>query len=529
MRGSESSAVLLRGGRIWTGDPRVPRAEALLWYRDTLEAVGSEEEVRSHPLASRARVISLGGESVLPGLTDAHAHLAFYAKQRHAVPLDRCSSLEDVKRLLRDRSAAVPPGSWICGVRFNDTQWEEKRLPTRQDLDAMGVPNPVLLSRICCHVQVANSRGLAAAGFSPDAVPSGILYEGEGDPLIQAVERDRDPEECRRALKEACLEFASYGITSVHTCSAGSYGLGDDLAAYQEVRLEGLLPLRVVFYTDDMPPAGFLSGLGDDWVRFGGFKLFLDGSLGGRTAALSRPYADAPTTSGVLNHEDRALMATMEEAHRRGFQMEIHAIGDAALDQAIEGLRRIKSLGPGRFSRPHRVNHVMICRPDQVEPLRELGVVVDVQPAFVPGEIAMATSRLGADRLAWAYPWKTFVDAGFVVTGSSDCPVEVPSPWRGIWGAVCRTDDEGCPAGGWTPEQRLSLDEALTLFTVNPPLAVGEGGRRGRLTPGFLADVVVCGEDLFALPQERLRHVIPRATVVGGKVSSGELEGVERL
>ena len=172
MRGSESSAVLLRGGRIWTGDPRVPRAEALLWYRDTLEAVGSEEEVRSHPLASRARVISLGGESVLPGLTDAHAHLAFYAKQRHAVPLDRCSSLEDVKRLLRERSAAVPPDSWICGVRFNDTQWEEKRLPTRQDLDALGVPNPVLLSRICCHVQVANSRGLAAAGFPPDAVPS---------------------------------------------------------------------------------------------------------------------------------------------------------------------------------------------------------------------------------------------------------------------------------------------------------------------------------------------------------------------
>ncbi len=527
--GSGSSAVILRGGRIWTGNPRAPHAEALLWYGSSLEAVGSEEEVRQHPLAAKAQVISLRGETVLPGMTDAHAHLGFYAKQRSAVPLDRCTSLDDVKELIRRQSAVVGPDAWICGVRFNDTRWAENRLPTRQDLDAIGVPNPVLLSRVCCHVQVANSRGLAAAGFAPDTVPSGILYEGEGDLLVQAVERDRKPEEYLRCLEDVCREYVAYGVTSVHTCSAGSYGLGDDMATYQTMLLGGKLPLRVVFYTDDMPAPGFLSGLGNEWVRFGGFKLFLDGSLGGHTAALSAPYADDPSTSGVLNHETRALIATMREAHRRGFQMEIHAIGDGALDQAMEGLRQLKDLGPCRAALPHRVNHVMICRPDQVESLRELGVVLDVQPVFVPGEIDMATSRLGRDRLAWAYPWKTFVDAGFVVTGSSDCPVEMPSPWRGIWGAVCRTNEEGHPAGGWLPEQKLSLDEALTLFTVNPPLAVGEGGRRGRLAPGFLADVVICGEDIFPLPPEALRHVLPRATLVGGRLASGNLEGVERL
>ncbi len=527
--GSGASAVLLRGGKIWTGNPRAPRAEALLWYGSSLEAVGSEEEVRQHPLASKAQVVSLRGETVLPGMTDAHAHLGFYAKQRSALPLDQCSSLDEVKTLIRQRSALVGPDAWICGVRFNDTRWAENRLPTRQDLDSMDIPNPVLLSRVCCHVQVANSRGLLLAGFAPDAAPTGILYEGDGDPVVQAVERDRKPEAYLRCLQEVCQEYTSYGVTSVHTCSAGSYGLGDDLATYQSMLLAGTLPLRIVFYTDDMPPPGFLSGLGNEWVRFGGFKLFLDGSLGGHTAALSAPYADDPSTTGMFNHETRALIATMREAHRRGFQMEIHAIGDAALDQAIEALGALRDLGPCRAALPHRVNHVMICRPDQLEPLRALGVILDVQPVFVPGEIDMATARLGRERLSWAYPWKTFVDGGFVVTGSSDCPVEMPTPWRGIWGAVCRTDEAGNPAGGWIPEQKLSLDEALTLFTVNPALAVGEGRRRGRLAPGFLADVVVCGEDLFALSPDKLKDVLPRATLVGGRLASGELEGVERL
>lgn len=522
------SAVVLRGGRIWTGNPRQPRAEALLWYGASLEAVGTEEEIRCHPLAATARVVSLEGETVLPGMTESHAHLGFYAKQRSAVPLDQCVSWEEVLERLRLRSALIGPDAWINGVRFNDTRWVENRLPTRQDLDAAGIPNPILLSRVCCHVQVANSRGLAQAGFASEAVPTGILYEGDGDPLVRAMEKDRSPEAYRALLEEACREYVSYGITSVHTCSAGSYGLGDDIGSYQALRLQGTLPLRVVFYTDDLPPEGFMSGFGDDWVRFGGFKLFLDGSLGGHTAALSTPYADDPTTRGMLNHDTGALIATMREAHRRGFQMEIHAIGDAALDQAIEGLRALGDLGPCRCALPHRVNHVMICRPDQVEALRSLGVVLDVQPAFVPSEIAMATARLGRERFPWAYPWKTFVDAGFVVTGSSDCPVEIPTPWRGIWGAVCRTGDDGNPQGGWIPEQRLSLDQALTLFTVNPALAVGEGRRRGRLAPGYLADVVVCNRDLFATPPEELCRVVPRATIVGGALASGVLEGMGR-
>lgn len=324
-------------------------------------------------------------------------------------------------------------------------------------------------------------------------------------------------------IENACRDFARYGVTEIHTCSASGYGLADDLAPFQQLRIEMRLPVRVVLYEDRLPEWNIMSGLGDEWIRYGGFKLFLDGSLGGRTAALSSPYADDPCTSGMLNHDETALLETVCKAHKRGLQTVIHAIGDLALDHAIRAISAASAEGPSPCALPHRINHVMICRPDQLEAIKKLGVVLDIQPAFVPGEISIATARLGEKRISWAYPWKSFVDSGMVVTGSSDCPVDPPTPWRGLWGALCRVSDTGNPEGGWQPHQKLTLDEALELWTVNGTLAVGEGGQLSRIVPGFLADLAILDRNIFDADPMELKDVEAILTLAGGKVTHGKI------
>lgn len=517
-------SLLIRGGKIWTGDPDCPRAEAVLVSGDRIAAVGSLSEVEEHPLAGDAKRLDLAGETVIPGMTDSHLHLLLYAKQSAGVSLIGTKSLGEAMELLKRTAAGTGPEDWIQGVRYNDTYWTENRPPTRHDLDATGIDRPILLTRVCTHVQVANSAALAAAGIPGEHWGDGIFLETEIDPVIRALETWRVKSGKNLDLVEkACREFAGYGVTEIHTCSASGYGAVDDLANYQKLRREMRLPLRVVLYEDRLPEWDIMSGLGDEWVRYGGFKLFLDGSLGGRTAALSSPYADDPGTAGMLNHEGEALMAAVTEAHRRGLQMLIHAIGDLALDQAISAVAAACGQGPSPCGLKHRINHVMICRPGQLEAMKKLDVVLDVQPAFVPGEIDMATARLGRDRLSWAYPWRSFVDSGLLVTGSSDCPVEPPTPWRGIWGAVNRAGDDGSNAGGWHPDQKLTLDEALRLWTVNGALAVGEEGRRGRIAPGFLADIAVLDRDIFAADPMDLKNVRSTLTLAGGRVTHGKL------
>lgn len=520
------TCLLIRGGTVWTGDRRNPRAEAVLLEGERVLAVGSAADLENLEGARGARILELAGETVIPGMTDAHLHLLYYSKQRAGVSLFETRSLEEAIGVLREAAAKTQPGDWIHGVRYNDAYWIENRAPTRHDLDAAGIDRPILLTRVCTHVQVANSAALAASGIPEERWGDGILLETEVAPVLKAMETWRaETGKTLGMIEKACRDFASYGVTEIQTCSASGYGLADDLAPFQRLRLEGRLPVRVVLYEDRLPQWNFMSGLGDDWIRYGGFKLFLDGSLGGRTAALTSPYADDPSTCGLLNHEEEALLATVREAHKRGLQMLIHAIGDRALDQAIRAVKAAYAEGPCPCGLPHRINHVMICRPDQLEALKTLGAVLDVQPAFVPSEIAMATARLGEERIPWSYPWKSFVDSGLVVTGSSDCPVEPPSPWRGIWAAVCRVGDDGHPEGGWQPHQKLNLEEALELWTVNGAIAVGEGGRRGRISPGYLADLAVLDRDIFRIHPMELKDVKARLTLAGGRVTHGDLPG----
>ena len=521
----------IKGGSIWTGDPINPRAEALLIKLDTISAVGSLDEVKAHPASQEAKWIDAGGATVIPGMTDSHLHLTALSRQRSALSLFEAPSKKALLEMIRERAAKAEPDEWIYGVRFDNSRWEDTSLPTLDELDGLGIPNPVLLLRVCAHLHVVNSRALREAGLSVNDLSgagvvrdekdcfTGVLHESFAHPVVEAMKKGsaRGTKEAEH-LRDTMMELASQGITSIHTCSASAYGLEENIEAYRYLHAAGNLPIRMRLYSDEAVQGWNRSGEGDEWLCYGGRKFFLDGSLGGRTAAMTFPYEDDPSTRGMLNMDTENFCGMVRKEHSAGTQVQVHAIGDAAIDQFIYALEGIRDLPPLPGGLRHRIVHVQVCRPDQIDSLVRLGAVCDIQPVFVPSDIHITAPRIGNERLGWAYAWKDLLRKGLLLTGSSDAPVEPTNPWRGIWAAVNRVEDNGQPEGGWLPDQKLTLDEALALFTTNPHRAAGTGDRFGAIKTGMAADIVILDRDIHRAPPETLREVKPVMTIVGGKV-----------
>jgi len=524
-------AVLIENAGIWDTNRSRPFTGSLLIAGDRIVSAGEAEQVTDHPASRNAFRIDAAGSSVIPGMTDSHLHLTALSRQRSALSLFEASSKEELLEMIRRRASELGPGDWVYGVRFDNSRWADTTLPTLEELDSLGIPNPVLLLRVCAHLHVVNSRALQEAGLAAEDISgagavrdkkgcfTGTLRESFAQPVVQAMKRSSTGGIREAvALREAMLELASQGITCIHTCSASSYGLEENLEAFHYLHDKGELPIRIRLYSDVAIPGWTKSGEGDDWLCYGGKKFFLDGSLGGRTAAMTFPYEDDPSTRGMLNMDTGEFIEQVREEHLAGNQVQVHAIGDAAIDQFIKAMEALKDLAPLKEGLRHRVVHIQICRPDQIERLARLGVVCDIQPVFVPSDIHITKARVGKDRLGWAYAWKSMLQKGVLLTGSSDAPVEPTNPWRGIWAAVNRVDDEGKPEGGWLPDQRLTVDEALALFTLNPAKAVGAEDRFGSLRPGKAADLVILDRNIYRTPPEELRQVRPVMTIVGGEV-----------
>jgi len=532
--------LLITGASVWTGDPARPLAGAVLVENGIITAVGSPEEISSLPESSMALRVDAQGASVVPGLTDSHLHLTALSRQQAALSLHKARSREQLLELVRQRAAETPPGEWIYGVGFNNAAWPDDRLPTMEELDRLGIPNPVLLLRVCAHVHVVNSRALEAAGVSTGLSGQGVMRDERGKmtgtlledaakPVAEAMKKTMYRSEAEElSLRQTMARLAAQGITTVHACSAASYGLEENIEAYRTLAARKALPLRVRLYADEAIPGWNVSGDGDEWLSYGGMKFFLDGSLGGRTAAMSFPYVDEPSTRGILNMDQEYFSKRLTECHKRGIQAQVHAIGDAAIDQFINAVEGLQDLEPLPKGLNHRLIHAQVCRPDQMDRLARLGVVCDVQPVFVPSDIHITEARIGENRLGWAYAWKSMLEKGILLTASSDAPVEPTNPWRGIWAALARVDDEGNPPGGWLPEQKLDLHQALTLYTVNPWRAIGEG-RLGSIRQGNRADLVVLDRNLFETPLERLPETRPVMTFAGGRLSYGDLPDWEKV
>lgn len=517
-------ALFVYGGTVWTGNPAQPRAEAFLAEKDRFTAVGSREYVESK-CPSGARRIDVKGSLVIPGMTDSHIHLTAYCKQGMYLDLAHVRSIDEAVRLLKSYIADHPDYHWIRAINFNETNWEEPILPTMKLLDSVDSERGILLSRYCGHVQVVNGRAMTECGLressdpnvvrGKDGLPTGLLNEGAASPVLERIKEEHEsPKRTREYIRSGCRHLASLGITAVHACDVPAYGLPEDMTAIEHLAESGELPLRVIAFYDKMPDScGFDGGL----VSCGGYKAFVDGNLGGRTAALREDYSDCAGERGLILMSDDELFNILRESDVRNVQVQMHMIGDAAIDQAIRVGKRLSGLPGGRAGYHLRFNHLIVSPPDQLEDMKELGVVVDIQPIQVHTDRHMAPSRLGHERMQHSYSFRRLYDSGLIITGSSDAPVEDPNPWLGIWAAVCRTDTDGSQLPDSKKDEVLTLDEALTIYTKNPYRAIMSPNGYGDISELSKADFVILENNPLDGDKQALKDVKVRETYLDGR------------
>jgi len=525
--GPEADLVLL-GGQVFVGKGK-PRVTAIAIQGERVLAVGSDADVKAL-VGPRTRAVDLAGRLVLPGFNDAHVHLLSGGFGLLSVDLRSCRDEADMVRRIGDYGRTLPKGTWIQEGNWDHESWPSKRLPTRKGLDAVTPDHPVLVQRLDGHMALANSLALRLAGITRDTKdpdggtivrdergePTGILKdnaEGLVDSVVPAPSREMNLQAARAALKEA----ARLGVTTIQDNSPV-----DALPTYQELRAKGELTARMYVwrYAESLAPlkqAGVLTGLGDDWVRLGALKILSDGSMGSGTAAFFEPYADDPKTKGLLLHPVADLERMILDADAAGFQLAVHAIGDRANSLVLDAFEKAAHQNPSR-DRRFRIEHAQVVRASDVARFKALGVVASIQPSHCIDDMRWAEKRIGHERSRGAYRFKSFLDAGVPVAFGTDWFVEPLDPRLGLYAAVSRELPEGGPAGGWFPEEKISLEDAIDLYTRGSAYAEFAEQDKGTLEPGKLADLAVFDRDLFSIPPREILGTPVDMTVVGGRV-----------
>jgi len=537
---------LLVNGRIYTMDARCPRASALAIDGERILAVEAAPStsstqlsrsgcsLRDH-LAPGGIVLDLGGRCVLPGLADSHIHFSSYALSRRVLDLTRAASLAEVLVLVAERARETDPGGWVLGRGWDQERWPERRFPTAAELDSVAPDHPVMLRAKNGHALVANSLALHLAGVTAgtseppggrigrdsEGCLDGMLFEDSAMELVTGLIPIPGPEETDGALREAFPRAWRVGLTAIHDVD----GIAA-FTAYQRLHTQGELGLRVVKYLpvdvlDCVLDVGLRAGLGDDWLRVGGIKVFADGALGSRTAAMLTPYVGEPDNVGVLTTDTDALRTVACRAAEGGLPLAVHAIGDRANRMVLDVLADANITDMNRMR--HRIEHVQLLHPDDVGRLAALGVVASMQPIHATQDCEMA-DRYWGDRCAAGYAWRSLLEAGTTLAFGSDCPVEDLNPFLGIQAAVTRRRVDGFPGPeGWYPGQRLTAEEAVRAYTLGAAYAAGLEDRLGSLAPGKLADLVVLDRDIFTCAPLAIAETQVVATMVGGRFVYGEV------
>ncbi|HIQ04908.1 MAG TPA: amidohydrolase, partial [Anaerolineae bacterium] len=527
--------LILYNGRLFTQDPHFPQATAIAIRDSHFLAVGDDADIRA--LAKpHTRLIDLGGRRVLPGLTDAHFHFYDWALARRGVDLTDVTSLTEARERVCQAIQAASPGQWILGQGWNQDTWPDPRLPHRADLDDMAPDNPVILWRTDLHLVWANSRALQAAGITANTPEpkSGIIERDEsGQPtgilrelainLVRRVIPPPTAQETDEAMRQAMAAVHQVGLTGVHDMRIMGGEEGPPaFHAWQRLRTDGGLRLRVWMMLpgerlDEAIALGLRTGLGDDYLRVGGIKLFADGATGPRTAWMLAPFEDSGT--GLPLRPMAEIADIVSRAHQAGISVAVHAIGDRAvrelLDVFTEAFPRL--IQRARPLAPPRIEHVQHSHPDDLKRLAPLGLVASVQPLHITDDMLMIERACGK-RARWAYAFRDLLDAGTVLALGSDCPVASPNPFWGIHAAVTRQRRDGTPAAGWYPNQRLGVAEAVRGYTLGPAYASGQMARQGSLTPGKLADLIVLDRDIFAVPPEEIADTEVVLTIFDGRI-----------
>ena len=535
--------LLLLNGSIHTMNPDAPRAEALAVDRTSgrILAVGDDAEIRSlaGPLTE---TLDLRGRTVIPGLIDAHTHLAHYARARLDVDLRGAADEDEAVARVAERALRTPAGTWIRGRGWDANLWPGQRFPSKASLDAAIPDHPVALSDHSYHSMWVNSAALRLAnvtaetpqpgegriGHDADGEPDGMLYEDAAMNHIFAVLQEYDDDALLGELRLILAEMRSRGLTGVHNIEDAH-----SLRLLQRLHAAGELTPRVLLYIPrhalpDAVRLGLRAGFGDDGLRFAGVKLFMDGALGPHTAAMLEPYEGEPGNRGLLNLSDEQTARLVRDATNGGIGVAIHAIGDRAVHTALDGIEKTlrenaDATPPGATAPRFRLEHVQLAAESDIQRMARLGVIASVQPfhAVVDRD---AAERFWGARHKRSYAYQTMRQAGVSLALGSDVPVDTSDPLRILHAAIQRRDDQTPDRSPWVPEQALTLTQALWGYTVGAAYAGGQEAHQGSLQEGKLADLVVLAEDPFATPTERLAGAQVAATLAGGELVYGALE-----
>jgi predicted amidohydrolase YtcJ len=548
--------LLLFNGKVFTADARGTLAEAVAIDGARIVAVGTTRDLRAR--FAPAREIDLAGRLVTPGFNDAHIHFARGGLSLMLLSLNGARTLEEAKRRVAERVAASEPGSWITGRGWDHTLWGGQ-WPTRADLDAVAPRNPVLLVRVDGHVSWANSLALQQAGITRETqAPAGgeILRDARGEPtgilketaaaLVSRLVPQADAGDALRGVELALAEARRYGLTSVQDNSGY-----ETTKIYRELLKQGRLTVRVAEWQNfedsveklKAQRAEFATFKDDPLrLRLTALKGYVDGTLGSRTAAMLAPFADDPANSGIPRRSEEELTKMIVERDAAGFQIALHAIGDRANRMALDGFqaafsKRFPGKVLGTFSTTrveindpstggvsvaypyrHRIEHSQVVSPTDFRRFRDLGIIASMQPAHAISDKRWAQDRLGEYRVLGAYSWHTMRSFGVRVPFGTDWPVEPISPYLGLYAAVTRQSTEGDPAGGWWPQERLSIEDAIRCYTAEGAYASFEEKEKGQIAVGMLADLVVHTRDLLTIRPEEILQTEAAVTVFDGRV-----------
>jgi len=517
---------LLHNARIYTLAPARPLATALVIDSGRVHAVGGEELLESASYTGRQ---DMGGQVILPGLTDAHIHLQEYALSRQVVDCMGQSPQEILQRL-SGRLENTPAGAWLRGHGWDQNDWGGE-WPHASDLDALTPHNPVYLTARSLHAAWVNSAAMRAAGITgstPDPAngriqhdehgqPTGILFE-EALKLVEAVIPEPGPADLAKTLGQLIPELWRMGITCVHDFDGRAcfmalqllHGLGE-----LSLRVLKSIPLELLPHAAGL---GLRSGFGDDFLRIGSVKAFADGALGTHTGAMFDAYVDEPENRGILLLKAENVFDYGHQAAASGLSLAVHAIGDRAVHEVLDGFARLRNdeRECGLPALRHRMEHVQTILPQDAGRLAELDIIASMQPIHATSDMRMADRLLGL-RTAYSYAWRTQLEHGARLAFGSDAPVESPNPFLGLHAAVTRCRADGSPGpAGWIPEQRLTLTKALAGYTSGPAYAAGLEDRLGQLSAGFLADLIVLDTDPFTVEPAGLVDIQTVATMVAG-------------
>ena len=516
--------TIWHNGKLYTMEREGETVNALLTENGKIRAAGTYDELKDEA----DNEIDLKGAVLYPGFIDNHMHLIGHGQKLLSLDLSKATSSDDMMEMLMNAYPDLKEDEWFIGEGWNENNFADKKIFTRHELDKV-TNSPMYLKRTCRHAAIVNSKALEIAGITKDTPdpedgvierdengePTGVLKEGPMDRVLQLIPAPTE-EMLTKALAKSVDDLLSLGLTGAVTDDLGYYGdYRNPLQAFKNVigekkKFRAHLLRRSTVFTQLMEDNAEYN---EPWVEPGEMKFFVDGALGGSTALLSEPYTDNPSTSGNAVLTDTEIDRNVATARKYGQAVAMHMIGDGAVEKGLDAIER----HPAPVGKRDRLIHVNVLRDDLVERMKNLPVVLDIQPVFVSSDFPWVMERLGEDRLDWAYAWKRLLDEGFICGAGSDAPIEEVDPLLGIYAAVTRRKP-GQTHEGYLPHEKLSMFEAISLFTSGAAATIGKGESRGKLGVGYDADFTVLDKDLFEVEGDAILDTSVVMTVVAGEV-----------